>query len=183
MFPAAAWLGAATGGTLWAMGDPGPDHRRRDRSLIAGLLGYGEFLIDAAVAVALTVGGVILLGVVLYDFVAELGDAPFIGQVLELLSGLLLVFIFTELISTIRVVIARRTVTVEPFLIVGMVAAIRRLIVISAEAEDLLGTPRFRDLMLEIGLLAGSVLVLGITVAVLRIGGRGDGRPSQGPTA
>ena len=183
MFPAAAWLGAATGGTLWAMGDPGPDHRRRDRSLIAGLLGYGEFLIDAAVAVALTVGGVILLGVVLYDFVAELGDAPFIGQVLELLSGLLLVFIFTELISTIRAVIARHTFEVEPFLIVGIVAAIRRLIVLSAEAEDLLGTPRFRDLMLEIGLLAGSVLVLGITVAVLRIGGRGDGRPSQGPTA
>ena len=31
--------------------------------------------------------------------------------------------------------------TVEPFLIAGMVAAIRRLIVISAEPENLLGTP------------------------------------------
>jgi uncharacterized membrane protein (DUF373 family) len=121
------------------------------------------------VAVALTVGGVILLGVVVYDFVRGLGEAPFIGQVLELLSGLLLVFIFTELISTIRVVIARRSVEVEPFLIVGMVAAIRRLIVISAEAENLLGTAKFRDLMLEIGVLAGTVLVLGVTVFVLRI--------------
>jgi uncharacterized membrane protein (DUF373 family) len=93
------------------------------------------------VAIALTVGGVILLGVVLYDFVRGLGRDPFTGLVLELLSGLLLVFIFTELISTIRVAIARRSVTVEPFLIVGMVAAIRRLIVISAEAENLLGTP------------------------------------------
>jgi uncharacterized membrane protein (DUF373 family) len=165
------------------MGDPGANHRRRDRSWIAALLGYGEFLIDAAVGLALTVGGGILLGVVLYEFVAGLGEAPFIGQVLELLSGLLLVFIFTELISTIRVVIARRTMTVEPFLIVGMVAAIRRLIVISAEAEDLLGTAQFRDLMLEIGLLAGTVLVLGVTVAVLRLGGPGGGRPSPGPTA
>jgi uncharacterized membrane protein (DUF373 family) len=154
------------------MGDPGAGERR-DRSWIAALLGYGEFLIDAAVALALTVGGVILLFVVLYDFVRGLGRAPFIGQVLELLSGLLLVFIFTELISTIRVVIARRSVTVEPFLIVGMVAAIRRLIVISAEAENLLGTARFRDLMLEIGVLAGTVLVLGVTVWVLRIGARG----------
>jgi uncharacterized membrane protein (DUF373 family) len=145
------------------------DRERRDRSLIAALLGYGEFLIDAAVAVALTVGGVILLGVVAYDFVRGLGEAPFIGQVLELVSGLLLVFIFTELISTIRVVIARRSVEVEPFLIVGMVAAIRRLIVISAEAENLLGTAKFRDLMLEIGVLAGTVLVLGVTVFVLRI--------------
>jgi uncharacterized membrane protein (DUF373 family) len=165
------------------MGSPAADQGRRDRTWIAALLGYGEFLIDAAVAVALTVGGVILLGVVIYDFVHELGDAPFIGQVLELLSGLLLVFIFTELISTIRVAIARRTVQVEPFLIVGMVAAIRRLIVISAEAENLLGTDEFRDLILEIGVLAGTVLVLGATVFVLRIVRRGDERQPDGPTA
>ena len=133
------------------------------------LLGYGEFLIDTVVALALIVGGTILLGVVLYDFVRDLGQGPFSVVVLELLSGLLLVFIFTELISTIRVVIARRSVEVEPFLIVGMVAAIRRLIVISAEAENLLGTAKFRDLMLEIGVLAGTVLVLGVTVFVLRI--------------
>jgi CDP-diglyceride synthetase len=156
------------------VGHPGADHRRRDRTWIAALLGYGEFLIDAAVAVALTVGGVILLGVVVYDFVRDLGDAPFIGQVLELLSGLLLVFIFTELISTIRVAIARRTVQVEPFLIVGMV--------ISAEAENLLGTAQFRDLMLEIGVLAGTVLVLGATVFILRLVRRGDDRQPDGPT-
>jgi uncharacterized membrane protein (DUF373 family) len=165
------------------MGDLGAAPPRRDRSWIAALLGYGEFLIDAAVAIALTVGGVILLGVVLYDFVRGLGRDPFTGLVLELLSGLLLVFIFTELISTIRVAIARRSVTVEPFLIVGMVAAIRRLIVISAEAENLLGTPRFRDLMLEIGVLAGTVLVLGVTVFVLRIVRGGDEGLSPGPTA
>ena len=164
------------------MSHPDGDHRRRrDESWIAALLGYGEFLIDTAVAFALAVGGIILLVVVLYEFVSELGQAPFIGQVLELLSGLLLVFIFTELISTIRVVIARRRVEVEPFLIVGIVAAIRRLIVISAEAENRLGTSQFRDLMLEIGVLAGSVLVLGTTVLVLRIVRREGGGPAPGP--
>jgi uncharacterized membrane protein (DUF373 family) len=142
--------------------------------LIAALLGYGEFLIDAVVAISLIAGGAILLGVVVYDFVRDLGREPFVGQVLELLSGLLLVFIFTELVSTIRVVIARGKVVVEPFLIVGMVAAIRRLIVISAEAENLLGTAQFRDVVLEIGVLAGTVLLLGATVFVLRAAGRGD---------
>jgi uncharacterized membrane protein (DUF373 family) len=165
------------------VGHPDADHRRRDRSGIAALLGYGEFLIDAAVALALTIGGVILLGVVVYDFLRDLGRAPFIDQVLELLSGLLLVFIFTELISTIRVVIARRRVVVEPFLIVGIVAAIRRLIVISAEAENLLGSAQFRDLMLEIGVLAGTVLVLGATVFLLRVARRGEDEPTIGPTA
>ena len=81
--------------------------------------------------------------------------------------------------STIRVVIARRKVVVEPFLIVGMVAAIRRLIVISAEAENLLGTNQFRDLMLGIGLPAGTVLLLGATVFALRIR-RGEDEPTTG---
>ena len=147
----------------------GASRERRDRSGIAALLDYGEFLIDTVVALALIVGGALLLGVVVYDFARSLGQGPFVEAVLELLSGLLLVFIFTELITTIRVVIARRSVVVEPFLIVGIVAAVRRLIVISAEAENLLGTAEFRDVMLEIGLLAATVLLLGATVLVLRI--------------
>ena len=159
----------------------GADRERRDRSGIAVLLGYGEFLIDTVVALALIVGGTILLGVVMYDFVSGLGQGPFVVVVLELLSGLLLVFIFTELITTIRVVIARRKVVVEPFLIVGIVAAVRRLIVISAEAENLLGTAKFRDVMLEIAILAGTVLLLGATVLLLRIKRTEDDEPIPGP--
>jgi hypothetical protein len=41
----------------------------------------------------------------------------------------------------------------------------------------LLGTPQFRDLMLEIGVLAATVLVLGVTVFVLRIARREGERP------
>ena len=158
----------------------GADWERRDRSGIAALLGYGEFLIDTVVALALIVGGTILLGVVVYDFVRDLGQGPFTVVVLELLSGLLLVFIFTELITTIRVVIARRRVVVEPFLIVGIVAAVRRLIVISAEAENLLGTAKFRDVVLEIAVLAGTVLLLGATVLILRLRPTADNESTTG---
>jgi uncharacterized membrane protein (DUF373 family) len=69
---------------------------------------------------------------------------------------------------------------VEPFLIVGIVAAVRRLIVISAEAENLLGTAEFRDVMLEIGVLAVTVLLLGVTVLVLRIKRSEDDEPTTG---
>ena len=161
----------------------GADQERRDRSWVAGLLGYGEFLIDTVVASALIVGGAILLVVVVYNFVRDLVREPFVGNVLEFLSGLLLVFIFTELITTLRVVIARRRVEVEPFLIVGIVAAVRRLIVISAEAENRLGTAEFRDVMLEIGVLAATVLLLGATVVVLRITRGRDDEPDHRPDA
>jgi uncharacterized membrane protein (DUF373 family) len=146
------------------------------------MLGYSEFLLNTVVAFALGVGGVILLGVVVFDFVRYLGHVPFIELVLRLLGGLLLVFIFTELISTLRVVIATRVVKVEPFLIVGIVAAIRRVIVISAEAKDLLGTPLFQDAILEIGILTGSVLVLALAVLVLRLTGpQSNGVTHPGP--
>jgi len=138
------------------------------------VLEYCEFLLNTGVAFALGVGGVILMGVVLYDFVREIGHVPFVAQVLRLLSGLLLVFIFTELISTLRVVIATRAVKVEPFLIVGIVAAIRRVIVISAEAKDLLGTVRFRDVILEISVLTATVFVLALAILALRMSGQRD---------
>jgi uncharacterized membrane protein (DUF373 family) len=139
-------------------------------------------VLNSAIAVALTVGGVILFGVVVYEFLHGLGHTPFVGHVLTLLSGLLLVFIFTELIGTLRVVIATRQVKVEPFLVVGIVAAIRRVIVVGAEAETALGTPRFRDVMLEIGVLAGTVLLLGITVFILRTARMEEHETSAGPT-
>ncbi len=88
--------------------------------------------------------------------------------VVELLASLLLVFIFTEIINTIRVVIDEKILVAEPFLIVGIVAAIRRMIVLSAEAKDLLGDPQFSDAMLELGLLSITVLLLGATVWLLR---------------
>jgi uncharacterized membrane protein (DUF373 family) len=158
----------------------GEEKRRRPR--IAVVLNYGESFLNAAVAVALGVGGVILLGVVAYDFVHGLGHGPFISRVLQLLSGLLLVFIFTELIGTLRVVIATREVKAEPFLVVGIVASIRRVIVVGAEAENAIGTARFRDVMLEIGVLSGTVLVLGITFFVLRMARTEGHPPDEGPT-
>jgi uncharacterized membrane protein (DUF373 family) len=156
----------------------GAAREREAPSWIAVALGYCEFVLNTVVAFALGIGGIILLGVVMYDFLHGLGRGPFIGRVLLLLGGLLLVFIFTELISTLRVVIATREVKVEPFLIVGIVAAVRRVIVISAEAKSLVGTPRFRDTMLEIAVLSGTILVLGVTVFVLRITRGGDGGPN-----
>jgi uncharacterized membrane protein (DUF373 family) len=85
-----------------------------------------------------------------------------------LLDGLLLVFIVTELIHTIRAIIDEKILVAEPFLVVGVVAAIRRLVVVSAEAKDLLGKPQFADAMTEIGVLAAVILGLGLTIFLLR---------------
>ena len=121
-----------------------------------------------AVAIALTLAGAGLFGYVVYTFVSKIGDGEFSVIILDFLDGLLLVFIITELIHTIRAVIDEKVLVAEPFLIVGIVAAIRRLVVISAEAKDLLGTPDFADAMLEIGVLTGTILFIAVALFLLR---------------
>jgi len=81
---------------------------------------------------------------------------------------LLLVFIFAELLHTVRAVIAHDELRTEPFLVVAIVAAIRRFIVVSAQAPEVAEDELFNRLMLELGLLMGAVLVLGVTIWLLR---------------
>ena len=143
------------------------------------MFGWVEDFFYVAVAVALGAAGAILFGYVIYDFVSNFDDQSVEANILKLLDGLLLVFIITELLHTVRAVIDETVLLAEPFLIVGIVAAIRRLVTVSAEAKNLLGKPEFADAMLEIGILSGSVLVLGLTIFLLRHTTRSEPRPSH----
>ena len=156
--------------------------RKSEKEKDAGLregttdfFGYVEDIFYVAVAGALVLIGVVYLGYSIYDFVKHVVDGGgFSLLVVELLSNLLLVFIVTEIIHTIRAVIDEKIIVAEPFLLVGIVAAIRRMVVLSAEAQDLLGKPEFGDAMLELGVLGGLVLLLGLTVFLLRSTGRSE---------
>ena len=141
----------------------------RLRERFSDVFGYAEDFFYVAIAGALVLIGVLYLGYTIYDFVTHLTNGAGLPVlVVELLGGLLLVFIFTEIVHTIRAVIDDRILVAEPFLIVGIVAAIRRMIVLSAEASELLGAPEFSDAMLELGILTTMVLLLGITIFLLR---------------
>ncbi len=140
-----------------------------------------EDILYIAVSVVLAAAGLILFGNGLYTFATNLGEGELSSQVLGLLDAMLLVFIVTELIHTISAVIRERVLLTEPFLIVGIVAAIRRLVLISAEAKDLLGKPDFADAMLEIGLLTAAILLLSLSIFLLRHTTRSEPRPDYEP--
>ena len=67
-----------------------------------GGLSKAEYLANVYIAAALALGGAALFVHVIYRFLADLGDAPFVDQILQLLDGLLLVFILSELLHTVR---------------------------------------------------------------------------------
>jgi uncharacterized membrane protein (DUF373 family) len=140
-----------------------------------------EDVLYIAVSAVLAIAGLILFGTGLYTFATGFQDGDLSSKVLDLLDAMLLVFIVTELIHTISAVIRERVLLTEPFLIVGIIAAIRRLVLISAEAKDLLGKPDFADAMLEIGVLTAAIVLLALSIFLLRHTTRSEPRPDYEP--
>jgi uncharacterized membrane protein (DUF373 family) len=80
------------------------------------------------------------------------------------------VFIFVELLSAVKATIATRGLVAEPFLIVGIIASIKEIVVLSVKAaDDIGGGATFRDQLWEIGVLGVVVLLLGVTAWLLRL--------------
>lgn len=98
-------------------------------------------------------------------------------EILRVLDQLLLVLMLVEILHTVRITVRSHIVlAAEPFLIVGLIASIRRILVISLEMSTLAkgdswaanGESIFRASMLELGLLVVLILVLVFSVTLLR---------------
>jgi uncharacterized membrane protein (DUF373 family) len=98
------------------------------------------------------------------------------STVVEVIDRLLVVFMLVEILHTVRISIRSHILVTEPFLIVGLIATIRRILVITLNAANLTnganwgndGQARLRASMLELALLAGTVIVLVISIHILR---------------
>jgi uncharacterized membrane protein (DUF373 family) len=137
---------------------------------------WSEQVIYGVAALALVAGALALLVDAIVVFVDHLGD-DVITAATELLSVLLLVFVFVELLGAVRVTIRERRLIAEPFLLVGIIASIKEIVVIAgAEREAEQEWQAFVESMIEIGVLAGVILVLAISTLLLR---RKEREPSE----
>jgi len=50
------------------------------------------------------------------------------------------VFIIVELLSAVRVTVLKRELVAEPFLLVGIIASIKEIVVLSVKAADAIGS-------------------------------------------
>lgn len=97
-------------------------------------------------------------------------------QTLRVLDQLLVVLMLVEILHTVRISIRSHILVIEPFLVVGLIASIRRILVITLEAASLTqggawsteGASIFRASMIELGLLGLLVLVFVFSVTLLR---------------
>lgn len=122
-----------------------------------------------SIAVLLLAGCVVLI-VAQVNVIPRLRDNPATTIMLELLDGLLLVFIFVELLYAVRTSLRSRELVAEPFLIVGILACIKEIVVLSVDAAKLLDKgPEFARAVVQVGVLGGLVLVLAAAIFVLRL--------------
>jgi uncharacterized membrane protein (DUF373 family) len=138
---------------------------QREDTLQAGL-GRAESSIYVIVAVLLAVGaGFIVVGTII-DLVEGSESRAIADAGVFLLDRVLLLFIIAELLSTLRVVNFGGRILVEPFLFIGLIAIVRKVLVVTAEAQE-----PGRDstgFLVQIGALAGLALVLTVSIHLLR---------------
>ncbi len=128
-----------------------------------------EDVIYVAIAALLAVAAGTVLVKAGRELFRHLGDDD-PNSLVTLLDSLLLVFIFVELLYAVRTTLRERQIIAEPFLVAGILASIKEIIVLSVTAADdyIDKGPEFARAMVEVGILAGTVLLLAGTAVLLR---------------
>jgi uncharacterized membrane protein (DUF373 family) len=139
-------------------------------------LGQVEMVLYAALGLILSLAALFALfsaGEALWHGLSTEASAK---TVVEVIDRLLVVLVLVEILHTVRISIRSHILVTEPFLIVGLIASIRRMLVITLDAANLTsaanwasdGQAKLRASMVELALLAGTVIVLVVSIYILR---------------
>lgn len=143
---------------------------------------FGDYLAHAEVAVYSILA--VLLFITALATIANSGKMLWDGlhhwtiaaEMLQVLDQLLVVLMLVEILHTVRISIRSHFLVTEPFLVVGLIASIRRILVITLEAANLTKTGSFsaedagifRASMIELSLLGLLILILVFSITLLR---------------
>lgn len=149
----------------------------------------GSFIVAGIVSLIYGVGkfGVAIIGLI------EAGNATDAPQaIITFVSDLLLTIIIMEVLGTVVRYIRMHETNARPFLVIGIVSATRNILAVGAQvsiSETTLTptgnlTPVFTRWMIELGVNAGVIIALGITMLLVgRMGGAiisdGDPKPAR----
>jgi uncharacterized membrane protein (DUF373 family) len=164
-------------------GDSGDEGRLTRVSAV--IFQHTEHAIYAALGLLLAATAVLALldaAGLTFEAIHALGKAP---QLLEVVDRLLFLLMLVEILHTVRVSMRSGRLTCEPFLIVGLIASIRRVLVLTLQTSEVMHagdwTPQkealFRASMIELGVLAVLILIMVVAIFLLHRA-RDDGQPA-----
>jgi hypothetical protein len=146
------------------------------RSSFGDYLGNAEVAIYSLLAILISISalaGIATASKVLWDAIRHWTIAT---DTLQVLDQFLVVLMLVEILHTVRISIRSHILVTEPFLIVGLIASIRRMLVITLQAANLTKpgswSPEeamiFRNSMMELALLGLLILILVFSITLLR---------------
>jgi len=140
------------------------------RDWIARSFTHVEDVLYVALGVILAAGALVLLADATITFVTNLLAGTLPARIIGVLDRVLLVLMFAEILYTVQVSFREHALVPEPFLVVGLIAAIRRVLVITAEFADVKDSSggAVQAMMMELGLLTLLSLVLVVSLVLLR---------------
>jgi uncharacterized membrane protein (DUF373 family) len=133
------------------------------------IFAFAENVVYGGIAVLLVVTALVLL-VQASGQLVDIRSTGVQNATIEVLDTLLLVFIVVELLFAVRTTVIKRELVAEPFLLVGIIASIKEIVVLSVKAAEQAGKgPTFDDQVTVIAVLGVLVLLLGIAAWLLRL--------------
>jgi len=135
----------------------------------SNLLGQLESAVLILIGLVLVSLAVLLLWTSASSMLDALREHTIGHQAIEILNSVLLVMMTMEIVYTVAVSLQSHSLVAEPFLIIGAIASIRRMLVITATStETEHDTAVFHNTLIELGLLAATVVALAVAIWVIR---------------
>jgi uncharacterized membrane protein (DUF373 family) len=152
----------------------GPPHEppaagSRRLGLPEALVGF-ENVLYIGVAVLLAAASVFVLVGTVHELAHAIDTgAGAVDTGVSALDRILLLLIIAELAYTLRFVLRTHEIAVEPFLFIGLIAVVRRILIVTAQLERIPSGGRLlTNFLLELGLLGFLVLALAVALALVR---------------
>jgi len=149
--------------------DP-PESPRPARFLVARVFTAVEDVIYVGLGILLAGSSFVLLFSGLISFGQNLMAGSLATNIVGLLDRILLILLVVELLYTVQVSFRERILVPEPFLLVGLIAVIRRVLVLTAELAQVHDIPDevFRRFIMELVTLTLMIVALVVSLVLLR---------------
>lgn len=133
------------------------------------LLERAEHYIYVAAGFILVAAGCGLLISAVIEMTHEIYESNYALAMIRLLDRVLLVLMVAEIIYTIGRITRTQMLEVEPFLIVGIIAAVRRMLIITAESvgQTSIENPKFIGILAELAVLALIIFLIAVAMRML----------------
>ena len=151
-------------------------HRETEAEKLAGTvflhIEHTAYVLLGALLAGAAAVSLVKAAMALFSGMADFGGT---GEIVGLIDQLLFVFMLIEILHTVRASLRSGGLSCEPFLVVGLIASIRRVLVITLETSQAPKqkgwTPetmsQLHYSMIELGVMGGLILAMVVSIYLL----------------